>query len=66
MWLKRKLFKFFTGFDNFVRRFLTGFSFILLFPIFIYILFYLVSFDFYKVVAGCIVLWIMIHINKSL
>lgn len=45
---------------------LTILSFLMIIASFGYILYFLVCFNFYKALIGCVVMYIMIHLNKSL
>ena len=59
--------KLFSNLEVFLKFLLTAVSFIFLIPTFGYIVFFLfVSFDLCRVIAGCVVLYILLHLNKSL
>ena len=51
---------------NILTEALTILSFLMLIVSFGYIVYSLVFYDFYKVITGCVVMYIMIHLNKSL
>ena len=52
---------------NILFKMLSAFSFLMLFFYFIYIVYHsTVEFDPTRVLVGCISLWTMIHLNKSL
>lgn len=64
--MKKKVLKFGGIVEAILKMIIIGVSFAVIAPSFGFVLYYLVCFDFYKVIAGCAVLWISIHINKSL
>lgn len=59
--------RFFRKVQTFIYAGLTAISFLMM-PVFLgYIIFYSVlQFDLFKVVAGCLSMCVMIHLNKSL
>lgn len=45
---------------------LTVLSFLMIIVSFGYIVYSLICYDFYKAITGCVVMYVMIHLNKSL
>ena len=65
--MRRRIDLLFRGFQIFVVRVLTALSFVLLPVNFGYIVYYqFVCYDMCRVLVGCVSLYIMIHLNKSL
>lgn len=64
--MKKKVLKFGGIVEAILKMIIIGVSFAVIAPAFGFVLYYLVCFDFHKIIAGCAVLWISIHINKSL
>lgn len=65
--MRRRIDLLFRGFQTFVFKVLTALSFVLLPVNFGYIVYYqFVCYDMCKVLVGCVSLYIMIHLNKSL
>lgn len=64
--MRVKLKHFATKIQEFIITIMTSVSFLMIAVSLGYIIYHLICFDFYKVVASCLVLYLMIHLNKSL
>lgn len=61
--MKRKLFKI----ESILKGLLVVLSFILLFPTFGFVVYWMfIQFSVYKAIAGCVFMWMLIHVNKSM
>lgn len=61
--MKRKLFKL----ESMLKGLLVVLSFIFLFPTFGFIVYWtFIQFSVYKSIAGCVFMWMLIHVNKSM